>query len=59
MLTTSRVTWFAIAFAFAVPGMLVMFRDNGELTRRSWILSLVFAASIAAIAAIVLGRGKP
>lgn len=59
MLTASRATWFAVTFAFAVPSMLLMFRDNGELTRSTWIQSLAFAAGIAAIIAISLGKGKP
>ncbi|MFE9535709.1 hypothetical protein [Streptomyces sp. NPDC006691] len=58
MLTVSRATWFVITFAFAVPSMLVLFRDNGELTRSSWIQSVVFAAIIATIIAITLGKGK-
>ncbi|MFD7340234.1 hypothetical protein ACFV98_30210 [Streptomyces violascens] len=59
MLTSSRMAWFAITFAFAVPSMLVMFRDDSGLTRRTWIQSLIFAASIAAIIAICCGKGKP
>ncbi|UQA97520.1 hypothetical protein [Streptomyces halobius] len=58
MLTASRLTWFAIAFAFAVPSTLVMFRENGVVTRDAWIKSFVFAATIAAVIAVVLDKGS-
>ncbi|MER6614564.1 hypothetical protein ACWGJT_18480 [Streptomyces xantholiticus] len=58
MLTANRLAWFAIAFAFAVPSMLVMFRDNGVITRDSWIKGFVFAATIAAVIAAVFGKGS-
>ncbi|MBT2447423.1 hypothetical protein J7F03_10115 [Streptomyces sp. ISL-43] len=59
MLTASRAAWFATAFAFAVPATVIMFRSEGTLTRETWVKALLFAASIAAVAAIVLGKGKP
>ncbi|MFJ3932649.1 hypothetical protein [Streptomyces sp. NPDC090029] len=58
MMTTSRVVSFLIAFVIAVPVMLTMFRDNGELTREGWVKSLIFAGSVAAIAAIAFGRSR-
>ncbi|MFP1625854.1 hypothetical protein ACLB9X_11915 [Streptomyces sp. 5K101] len=58
MLTASRLTWSVIAFAFAVPSMLVMFRDNGVVTRDAWIKSFVFAAAVAAVIAVVFGKGS-
>ncbi|MET8558260.1 hypothetical protein ABZV64_25375 [Streptomyces sp. NPDC004959] len=59
MLTANRAMWFIAAFAFALPSMLVMFRDGGPLTQGTWIKSLAFAAGIATIIAITLGRGRP
>lgn len=57
VLTASRLTWFAMAFAFAVPGMLVMFRDDGVVTRDAWIRSFLFAGAVAAVVAVVFGEG--
>ncbi|MEU9762900.1 hypothetical protein [Streptomyces sp. NPDC047985] len=57
MLTASRAAWFFCALAFTVPSMLVLFREDGGLTRRSWVLSLILASSIAAIIAIFFGEG--
>ncbi|NUP24208.1 MAG: hypothetical protein HOZ81_50765 [Streptomyces sp.] len=57
-MTTSRVVSFVIAFIVAVPVMLTVFRDNGEVTRDSWTKSLIFAGSIAVISAIALGRSR-
>ncbi|MFF3733212.1 hypothetical protein ACFYXM_23575 [Streptomyces sp. NPDC002476] len=57
-MTASRVAWFFSALAFTVPSMLVLFRGDGGLTRRTWVLSLIFAACIAAIVAIFFGEGK-
>lgn len=58
MLTTSRLTWFVIAYGFAVPSTLAMFRDNGNLTRAAWISSLTFAAAVAVIVATAFGEGS-
>ncbi|MEV1051419.1 hypothetical protein ACFWZR_03920 [Streptomyces sp. NPDC059017] len=58
MLTTSRLTWFVIAYGLAVPSMLVMFRDNGKRTSAAWISSLTLAAAIAVIVATTLGEGS-
>lgn len=58
MLTANRLAWFAIAFAFAVPSMLVMFRDNGVVTREAWIKSFLFAAAIATVITVVFGKGS-
>ncbi|MEU6380131.1 hypothetical protein [Streptomyces sp. NPDC046909] len=57
-MTTSRAVSFAVAFIIAVPVMLTVFRGNGEITRESWVKSLIFAGSIAVISAIALGRGR-
>lgn len=58
MLSASRITWFAIAFTFALPTMLLMFREDGRITPGTWITSALFAAAIAATATIFLGEGK-
>lgn len=58
MVTTHRVVSFVVAFIVAVPVMLTVFRDSGEITRETWAKSLIFGGSIAAIAAIALGRGR-
>ncbi|WP_335941513.1 hypothetical protein [Streptomyces sp. PTD5-9] len=58
MLTASRTAWFFSAFAFALPSMLVLFREDDGLTRRSWVLSVILAASIASVIAVVFGEGK-
>ncbi|MDK1473111.1 hypothetical protein QNO07_06695 [Streptomyces sp. 549] len=57
MLTASRAGWFAATFVFVLPAMLVMFRDGGDLTRDAWVKSLVFAAIIAAMMSLFLGKG--
>ncbi|WP_394438670.1 hypothetical protein [Streptomyces sp. SGAir0957] len=58
MMTTKGVLSFLIAFMIAVPVMLTVFRDNGEFTRDSLTKSLIFAGSIATIAAIAFGRSR-
>ncbi|MEV6670839.1 hypothetical protein [Streptomyces sp. NPDC051162] len=57
-MNTSRVLWFVLAFAFAVPVMLVMFREDGHVTSGSWSKSIIFGVSIAVIAAIAAGKAK-
>ncbi|MEV6377921.1 hypothetical protein AB0M31_00700 [Streptomyces sp. NPDC051773] len=58
MVTTQRVVSFVVAFIVAVPVMLTIFRDSGEITRESWAKSLIFSASIATFAVIVFGRSR-
>ncbi|MGW1882770.1 hypothetical protein [Streptomyces sp. NPDC001970] len=58
MLTASRLTCFAIAFAFAVPSTLVMFRDNGVVTRDAWVKSFILAAAAATVISVVFGKGN-
>lgn len=58
MLTACRLMWSVIAFAFAVPSTLVMFRDNGVVTRDAWSKSFVLAAAVAAVVAVVFGKGS-
>ncbi|MEV8595271.1 hypothetical protein [Streptomyces sp. NPDC052012] len=58
MVTTNRVVSFVVAFIVAVPVMLTVFRDGGELTRATWAKSLIFGGSIAVIAAIAFGRSR-
>ncbi|MCX4852010.1 hypothetical protein [Streptomyces sp. NBC_00893] len=58
MVTTNRVVSFVVAFIVAVPVMLTVFRDSGEITRESWAKSLIFGGSIAVIAAIAFGRSR-
>jgi hypothetical protein len=57
-MTIVRAVSFVIAFVIAVPVMLIVFRDNGEITRDSWAKALIFAGSIAVIAAIAFGRSR-
>lgn len=58
MVNTSRVVWFFVALAFAVPVMLMMFREDGHITSGSWSKSIIFGVSIAVIAAIAAGKAK-
>ncbi|MFJ6940082.1 hypothetical protein [Streptomyces sp. NPDC101132] len=58
MVSASRITWFAIAFTFALPSMLLMFREDGRITSGTWITSVLFAAAIATTATIFLGEAK-
>ncbi|MCS0600550.1 hypothetical protein NX794_04785 [Streptomyces sp. LP11] len=58
MVTTNRVVSFVVAFVVAVPVMLMVFRESGELTRAGWAKSLVFGGSIAVIVAIAFGRSR-
>ena len=58
MLTASRIGWFGIAFLFALPSMVLIFRESGQVSQSAWIKSILFAGSIAMIIAIVFGRGK-
>lgn len=57
MLTASRITWFAIAFMFVMPSMLLMFTHLGAHTRRPWVLATVFALAIAMVVATIFGKG--
>ncbi|MEV7601336.1 hypothetical protein AB0O91_28615 [Kitasatospora sp. NPDC089797] len=58
MLTANRVAWFAAAFVFAVPAMVLLFRSENGLEPADWAKVLLFSGSIAAVVAIVLGKGK-
>ncbi|MBU2665786.1 hypothetical protein KOI35_19945 [Actinoplanes bogorensis] len=57
MVTTSRVVWFAIAFAFALPIMALMFR-NGAEGRPNWIQAALFAGAMALIVTVFFGKGR-
>jgi hypothetical protein len=58
VLTSSRVTWFVIAFMFALPSMLLLFRDSGGFTREVVGRSAIFAVAMAVMAAVVFGKGR-
>ncbi|MFF3258424.1 hypothetical protein ACFYWO_04510 [Streptomyces sp. NPDC002932] len=56
-MTANRAVCFAVAFAFAAPGMAATFRENGRFTGRAMALGIVFGTSVAVIAAIAFGQG--
>ncbi|MBY8870995.1 hypothetical protein K7640_03950 [Micromonospora sp. PLK6-60] len=58
MVTASRVTWFLVAFLFGLPIMLLMLRDDEGTSRSSWIQAVIFAAVMAAIVTLFLGKGR-
>jgi len=49
---------FALAYPFVLPGMLIMFREDGQLTARTWSSALILAASVTAIVAIAFGGSR-
>ncbi|MET8978908.1 hypothetical protein ABZX85_25135 [Streptomyces sp. NPDC004539] len=50
---------FVLGYLFALPITLIMFREDGRLTARSWALAPIFAVSMAMIVAIAFGRKRP
>jgi hypothetical protein len=55
---TSHAGWFTVGSVLALPIMLAMFRDGGELTRDVWLQSVIFAGCIGVMIAIFFGKGN-
>lgn len=58
MVTGSRIGWFVIAFMFALPSMMLLFRGDDGITAELWGRSIPFALAIAIVVAAVFGGGK-
>lgn len=58
MLTPSRIKWFLIGFAFALPAAVVMFRDSNGPTPSALVGSLAIAVTSGILLAAFLGQGE-
>lgn len=57
MFSTARVVAFAVSFLLALPIMLALFRGDDGISSQAWMVSAMFAASVAVVVALQFGKG--